>query len=115
MARGRKTTLKINLTNEERDTLWAWQRSTTMPAGRAKRGRIILLVADGIPIAHIAKTVGISRRFVYKWAKRFLLYGTDGLSDKSGRGKRPMQQVVLHPNGLTSWDAMSQSVVINPL
>ena len=40
----------------------------------------------GIPITHIAKTVGISRRFVYKWAKRFLQDGLEGLADKPGRG-----------------------------
>src|SRR5881397_1400489 len=67
MARGRKTALTIRLAADERHTLMAWQRSTTIPAGRARRGRIILLVADGVPISHIADTVGISRRFVYKW------------------------------------------------
>ena len=93
MARGRKTSLTIRLTADERQTLLAWQRSTTIPAGRARRGRIILLVADGVPIAHIADTVGISRRFVYKWVKRFMQNGVDGLADKPGRGHRPC-----HPN-----------------
>ena len=86
MARGRTTSLTIHLTPAERQTLLAWQRSTTIPAGRARRGRIILLVADGIPIAHVAATVGISRRFVYKWAHRFLKQGIEGLADKPGRG-----------------------------
>lgn len=88
MARGRKTSLTIHLTPEQRHTLMAWQRSTTIPAGRARRGRIILQLAEGVPISHIATTVGISRRFVYKWAKRFLQYGVEGLSDKPGRGYR---------------------------
>jgi len=81
----------------------AWQRSTTIPAGRARRGRIILLVADGVPISHIADTVGISRRFVYKWAKRFLQYGVEGLADKPGRGHRPLvhQQELVHQNGVS--------------
>jgi hypothetical protein len=30
---------------------------------------MILLVADGVPITAIAATVGISRRFVCKWAR----------------------------------------------
>ena len=72
MPRGRKTSLMIHLTAEERQTLLAWQRSTTIRAGRARRGRIILLLADRMSITHIADTVGISRRFIYKWAKRFL-------------------------------------------
>jgi helix-turn-helix protein len=101
MARGRKTALTIRLAADERHTLMAWQRSTTIPAGRARRGRIILLVADGVPISHIADTVGISRRFVYKWAKRFLQYGVDGLTDKPGRGHRPLghQPEMVHQNG----------------
>jgi Homeodomain-like domain len=40
---------------------------TTISAGRARRGQIILLHADRHPISAIATTVGISRRFVYKW------------------------------------------------
>ena len=87
MPRGRKTALAISLTDGERQTLMAWQRSTTIPAGRAKRGRIILLLADGVPISHIARTVGISRRFVYKWVQRFLQDGVEGLADKPGRGR----------------------------
>jgi len=88
MARGRKTSLTIHLTPEERHALMAWQRSTTIPAGRARRGRIILQLADGVPISHIADTVGISRRFVYKWAERFLQHGIKGLADKPGRAQR---------------------------
>ena len=88
MAHGRKTSLTLTLTPEERQTLLAWQRSTTMPAGRARRGRIILLVAEGMPISHIADKVGISRRFVYKWVKRFLHERVAGLTDLPGRGTR---------------------------
>ena len=89
MARGRTTSLTIYLTPAERRTLLAWQRSTTtISAGRARRGRIILLVADGVPIAHVATTVGINRRFVYKWVQRFLAKGVEGLADKQGRGYR---------------------------
>jgi len=94
MARGRKTALTIRLTAAARHTLMAWQRSTTIPAGRARRGRIILLVADGVPISHVADTVGISRRFVYKWLRRFMQEGIAGLADKAGRGHRRLA----HPN-----------------
>jgi len=88
MARGRKTSLTIRLTPEERRTLQAWQRATTISAGRARRGRIILLVAAGVPITDVAATVGISRRFVYKWAQRFLEKGLEGLESQQGRGHR---------------------------
>jgi hypothetical protein len=51
MARGRKTSLTIRLTPAERQMLRAWQRATTIAAGRARRGRIILLAADRMPIS----------------------------------------------------------------
>jgi len=88
MARGRTTSLTIRLTPAERQTLQAWQRSTVISAGRARRGRLILLLADGVTISDTAATVGISRRFVYKWAQRFLEQGLAGLADKPGRGYR---------------------------
>jgi len=39
-----------------------------------------------VPLSQIAATVGITRRFVYKWAQRFLQEGLEGLADKPGRG-----------------------------
>jgi transposase len=96
MARGRKTSLTIYLTPAERQTLLAWQRATTISAGRARRGRIILLVADRVPISDVAVTVGISRRFIYKWVQRFMQDGLEGLADKPGRGhRRVLPQPVL--------------------
>ena len=90
MAHGRKTalTLTLNLPPEERQTLLAWQRSTTMPAGPARRGRMIVLVAEGMSLSHSAALVGSSRRFIYKWAKRFLHERVAGLTDLPGRGTR---------------------------
>src|SRR5712691_8250214 len=75
-----------------------WRGSTRPPS---RRGRIILLLADGVPIAHIADTVGLSRRFVYKWVRRFLAYGLAGLADTPGRGQRrgTRPQAALH-NGM---------------
>jgi len=89
MTRGRKTALRVSLTVDEYQTLRAWQRSSTIGVGRARRGRIILQLAEGVPISHIATRVGISRRFVYKWAERFVREGVAGLADKPGRGRRP--------------------------
>ena len=83
MARGRKTSLTIHLTPAERRTLRAWQRATTTPAGLARRGRIILLLADGMTITDIAATVGLSRRHTYKWIQRFVQEGLEGLYDRA--------------------------------
>jgi biotin operon repressor len=73
---------------EERQTLLAWQRAPTIRAGLVRRARIILLLADGVPITDIAATVGISRRHAYKWIQRFMQEGLAGLEDKPGRGRR---------------------------
>ena len=86
MASGRKTSLTIRLTLAERQTLQAWQRATNIRAGLARRGRIILLLADGVTITDIAAAVGMSRRHIYKWVQRFLQEGLEGLANKPGRG-----------------------------
>ena len=88
MARGRTTSLTIRLTPAQRQTLVSWQRTTTIRAGLARRGRMVLLLADGVPITDIAATVGISRRHIYKWVQRFLEQGVEGLANKPGRGHR---------------------------
>ena len=90
MARGRKTSFTIRLTPAQRQTLLAWQRATTISAGRARRARILLLLADGVTITDIAAAVGMSRRHTYKWIQRFVQEGLEGLADKPGRGHRPV-------------------------
>ena len=82
MARGRKTSHIIHLTPAERQTLLAWQRARIIPAGVARRARIILLLADMVSITDIAATVGLSRRHTYKWIQRFVQEGLEGLQDK---------------------------------
>ncbi len=102
MVRGRKTNLVVYLTPEERDTLEAWQRSTTIRAGLARRGRIILLMAEGVSISDTSRIVGIRRRFIYKWVDRFQDQGVTGLTDKPGRGRNNH----LHPEPSSSTPAL---------
>ena len=89
MAQGRKTSLVVIPTIKERYELESWQRSTTISSGLARRGRIILLLADGESISKISLIVGIRRRFIYKWTNRFLEKRIEGLYDKHGRGRKP--------------------------
>jgi hypothetical protein len=93
MAQRRQTSLTIRLTLAERQTLLAWQRLPNISAGLAQRGRIVLRVADGLPLTHVAAMVGITRRFVYKWVWRFLKDGLLGLADnppgRKGRTRPP--------------------------
>ena len=88
MPRGRKTSFTIHLTPAQRQTLLAWQRSTAISAGLARRGRIILLLADGMTITDIAATVGMSRRHTYKWVQRFVQHGLEGLQSQRPYDRR---------------------------
>lgn len=98
MPRGRKTSFTIHLTHAQRQTLLAWQRATAIPAGLARRGRIILLLADGMTITDIATTVGISRPHVYKWVRRFVQQGLEGLQSQLLNDRR------IHPRFLDMSD-----------
>jgi len=88
MARGRKTALTVHLTTDERQTLQSWQHSWTIRAPRARRGRILLLLADGMPLIEIAAMVGMTRRGIYKWVERFMHDGVVGLVDTRDRHSR---------------------------
>jgi CRP-like cAMP-binding protein len=88
MARGRTTSFTIRLTHAQRQTLLVWQRATTVPAGLARRGRMIILLADGMTITDAAATVGLSRRHAYKWIQRFIQQGVEGLHDKPRSDRR---------------------------
>lgn len=117
MARGRKSSLHILLSSEEPDTLEHWQRSTTIAAGLARRGKIILLLAAGYSQSDAAGLVGVQRTVVRKWAKRFLAQRLEGLSDAPGRGAKggfsPGGRDPRGPLGLrTPGSAGSQSVPV---
>jgi hypothetical protein len=86
MARGRHSALTMQLTVHERQALEQWQQSRTIPARRARRGRMLLLLAAQVPVTDIARTVGCTRHQVYKWARRFLAAGLAGLADQQ-RGR----------------------------
>jgi hypothetical protein len=98
MPRGRKTSFTIHLTPAQRQTLLAWQRSTVIHAALARRGRIILLLANGMTITDIATTVGMSRRHTYKWVQRFAQHGLEGLQSQRPYDRR------IHPRFLNMSD-----------
>jgi transposase len=93
-------------------------RLPSVPSGLAKRARIVLLAADGMPNAQIARTVGVSRPTVIGWRDRYQQGGIKGLADerRSGRpaeiseadvvvatladGGRPPERL-----GITHWSA----------
>ena len=88
--RGRKTSLRIVLTAEERIELQRRLRCTTTPAGLARRARVILNVADGLALVQVARLVGMTEKHVRKWTRRFLERRLEGLHDRPGRGRKPV-------------------------
>ena len=67
--------------------LTAMARSQTVTAAAAQRARIVLLAADGVPNAEIARRVGVTRPTVVGWRQRYLESGISGLSDLDRPGR----------------------------
>lgn len=73
-------TIRLKLTENDRDILAGLLRSEMTPAGLAKRSHIILNLAKGRTPSETAVLTNVSRRIVYKWAYRFNKYGINGLN-----------------------------------
>jgi len=69
---GRRTSLRVNLTSEERNELECRLRATTTPAGLARRCRVILGLADFLPLVEVSRLPGVTEKHVRKWTTRFL-------------------------------------------
>jgi transposase len=71
----------------DQSQLAAMARSQTVTAAAAQRARIVLLAADGVPNAEIARRVGVTRPTVVSWRQRYVESGIAGLEDldRSGR------------------------------
>ena len=67
--------------------LTAVVRSQTVTAAAAQRARIVLLAADGVPNAEIARRVGVSRPTVVGWRQRYIEAGIGGLADLDRPGR----------------------------
>jgi transposase len=71
----------------DRDRLADLARLPSVPSGLAKRARMVLLAADGIPNAQIARTVGVSRPTVIGWRDRYQAGGIAALEDQPRSGR----------------------------
>ena len=69
MARGRKSSLVVSLSAQERSALEAILRRTIVKAGIARRARMVLLRAEGYALLEVARRVEVAPRVVYKWIK----------------------------------------------
>jgi transposase len=77
----------LALREGDRKKLGDLARLPSVPSGLAKRARMILLAADGVPNAEIARVTGVSRPTVIAWRDRYETGGIPALEDapRSGR------------------------------
>ncbi len=90
-------------------------RASTVEAGLVARARIVLLAAEGLPNAEIARRVGTSRPTVIGWRTRYESGGIAALADLDRSGRPPViddAQVVVatlqappESLGVTHWSA----------
>jgi class 3 adenylate cyclase len=77
----------VELSGEARATLEALTRRTTVAVGLARRARIVLLAADGVPLDRIARQLGVDRNVVRMWVDRYGETGLAGLQDRPRSGR----------------------------
>lgn len=88
--RGRTSSIKISLSQQQHEILEGMLRRQKTPVGLAKRARAILLLAQGKRFSHVAEQVGLGERHLRKWARRFIEQGVDGLQELPRPGRVPV-------------------------
>jgi len=108
------TTAAMRLSLEERDELERRARSQRVRADDARRARMMLMLADGLPYTTIEAALGCSSATVALWKQRFVEGGLAGLGARH-QGTRPtvltpaLEARILTwtrrppPNGATHW------------
>lgn len=77
----------VELTDETRAALEALTRRTTVAVGLARRARIVLLAAEGIPLDRIGRQIGVDRNGVRLWVDRYRVGGLAALQDRPRPGR----------------------------
>lgn len=87
----RKSYLKIDLNEQDRNRLLQWIGAHGTPQQVVKRCRIILLASEGDQDKQIASQLSINRHTCRLWRGRFLEKGLSSLWEIApGRGRKPM-------------------------
>jgi transposase len=81
------TVAPLAITDEERAELARRVRAHTSPQRAAKRARIVLLAAEGVPNRQIAPMVGMNEHTVAQWRRRFAAERLAGLEDRKRPGR----------------------------
>lgn len=83
----------LDMDSEQRKELETMVRASTTPQRMVQRARILLACAEGFSQQEVAQQVGVRRRIVSKWCGRFRKLGLAGMTDASGRGRKPFLPV----------------------
>ena len=116
----------LNMSPSEQQQINQWLTAHGTPQRVALRGRVILALAEGQPESTVAEQLGIYRKTVRLWRRRFAKQGLEGLWQVApGRGRKPtygpekIKAIVdatlqTKPAGMTHWScrqmARSQGV-----
>ena len=79
--------VRIVLTDQERETLTLWTRSSDGEHRMVERSRVILLASEGISAREIARRLKTRVARVSKWRQRFCQDRLAGLEDAARPGK----------------------------
>jgi transposase len=83
---------RLALSDGDRRLLESWVRAGTTPQRLARRARIVLQAADGVPSRAIGRKLSVSPQTVELWRTRFIEGGPAMLQrDAPGRGRRPLK------------------------
>ncbi len=77
--RGRRSSLKVVLSEQDRTELEQVVRSTSVRAGVARRARIVLELVAGARLVEIAERTGVTEQVVRHWGRRYLKHRLEGI------------------------------------
>lgn len=78
----------LEITDDEREELERRVRASTTSKRDHLRAAIILKRSEGLSQKEVAERLGINVVLVNRWCQRFELDGLEGLTDRSGRGRK---------------------------
>ncbi len=85
----------LEVTDAQRDELVSLARSTSRPHRVVRQAKALLMAADGVANAEIARRCGVDADAVRRWRRRFEVDGVAGVGIiAKGRGRKPS-----HPPG----------------
>ena len=76
----------IALDEQERNQLVSLAQSRSLPHGLVRRAQIVLACADGEAGTVIAQRLKLNKNTVFKWRKRYIEHGLEGLHDETAAG-----------------------------